>query len=223
MKQSSTESSSEHILVCVNYGRNAERLIRRGYFIASSLHARMTFLTINPLKEDEYSKEKMDNIRSWKTLANEMGAQFVQEESRSREVSKVIVDVSRRLGITQIVLGQSKRSRWEELRKGSIINSILRQIDFIDLHVVAVQRELYQVEDEFEHGVRACLIPTSDKEYRLVTGTCTEKGIDGIFFKSVYTDFESGVFKYKKDRNVLILKVSEGKVVNGKPEVVDSE
>ncbi|MEC2559607.1 sensor histidine kinase KdpD, partial [Bacillus cereus] len=44
------------------------------------------------------------------------------------------------LQVTQILLGQSARTRWEEIRKGSIVNEIMRQTKYIDIHIVADQR-----------------------------------------------------------------------------------
>ncbi len=46
----------------------------------------------------------------------------------------------KRLQVTQILLGQSARTRWEEIRKGSIVNEIMRQTKHIDIHIVADQR-----------------------------------------------------------------------------------
>ncbi len=39
--------------------------------------------------------------------------------------------------VTQMVLGQSARSRWEILRHGSVINYLLREAKNVDLHLVA--------------------------------------------------------------------------------------
>jgi two-component system sensor histidine kinase KdpD len=39
--------------------------------------------------------------------------------------------------VTQICLGRSLRSRWQQLLRASIINEIVRLADGIDVHIVA--------------------------------------------------------------------------------------
>ena len=40
-------------------------------------------------------------------------------------LSKVIAEVAREKHITQIVLGQTAQSRWEQMTKGSLINTLV--------------------------------------------------------------------------------------------------
>lgn len=44
--------------------------------------------------------------------------------------------------VTRIILGQSKRTRWEEIIHGSIVNRILRITKNIDVFVVADRAEV---------------------------------------------------------------------------------
>jgi two-component system sensor histidine kinase KdpD len=46
------------------------------------------------------------------------------------------VEVARERQVTQLVLGQPARSRWEEILRGSIINRVLRMSTDIDIHLV---------------------------------------------------------------------------------------
>ena len=43
--------------------------------------------------------------------------------------------------VTQLVLGQPARSRWEEILRGSIINRVLRMSSDIDIHLVPRSRD----------------------------------------------------------------------------------
>lgn len=52
----------EVILVCVYYGPNGERLIRRGGKIANMLNCPLYVLTVDPLPEDELDIEKKFTI-----------------------------------------------------------------------------------------------------------------------------------------------------------------
>jgi two-component system sensor histidine kinase KdpD len=58
-----------------------------------------------------------------------------------------LVDFAREHQVTQIVLGSSRRSRWEELTKGSVVQRVLRfaaDCD-VDVHVIA-RRDVDPVE-----------------------------------------------------------------------------
>jgi two-component system sensor histidine kinase KdpD len=131
---------SEKILVCVQYGPSAEKLIRRGWRIANRLNAELYVLNVLSDHRGVISQEHRKRIRSWKKLAVEFDAIFILERSRQRKISQVITDVARENHISQIILGQSARTRWEEITKGSIVNSIMRNSKNIDIHIVSEEQ-----------------------------------------------------------------------------------
>lgn len=143
----------EGILVCVYYGPNGERLIQRGCKLANMLDCPLYILTIDSAPFDEMDAEKSDYINRWKQLAEEHNAEeFILLDNEKRPISKVVAEVARQKQITQIILGQTAQSRWEQIAKGSIINSLLREIPFIDLHIISVARALRNEEGMFEKG-----------------------------------------------------------------------
>ncbi len=197
----------ESILVCVYYGPNGERLIQRGCKIASMLKCPLYVLTIDPKPYDELDAEKSDYIDRWKELANEYNVtEFIIKDNEKRPVTKVIAEVAREKKITQIILGQTAQSRWEEIAKGSIINILLREIPFIDLHIVSVSRDLNDHEDHFEKGVRAYL-EREGLRYRLHFSHTKDSVYEGIFFKELGTDFNNGVFKFIKNKETLKVQI----------------
>ncbi len=185
----------ESILVCVYYGPNGERLIRRGGKLANMLDCPFYVLTVDPLPEDEMDIEKIHFIEKWKELAQEHGAeQFIIKYNESRPIAKVIGEVARKNNITQLVIGQTAQSRWKEITKGSFINILLNEIPFVDLHIISVSREINR-DGFFEKGVRAYL--KEDPEgYRLCFNHTQSDVYEGIFYKEVGTDFNNGVFKF---------------------------
>ncbi|MFC4599338.1 universal stress protein [Cohnella hongkongensis] len=186
----------ESILVCVYYGPNGERLIRRGGKLANMLDCPFYVLTVDPLPEDEMDIEKIHFIEKWKELAKEHGAeQFIIKYNESRPVAKVIGEVAKRNNITQLIIGQTAQSRWKEITKGSFINVLLNEIPFVDLHIISVSRELQNQDGFFEKGIRAYL--KEDQEgYRLCFNHTQSDVYEGIFYKEVGTDFNNGVFKF---------------------------
>jgi len=202
----------ESILVCVYYGPNGERLIKRGCKIAGMLDCPLYILTIDPKPFDELDAEKSFYINRWKQLAEQHNAEeFIILDNEKRSISKVIADVARDKKITQIVLGQTAQSRWEQMTKGSIINTLLQEIPFVDLHIISVSRSVQNQEGQFEKGVRAYLVKENE-QYRLQFKHTKNAEFEGIFFKETCTDFNNGLFKFMKDKETLYVHVTEDNV-----------
>jgi two-component system, OmpR family, sensor histidine kinase KdpD len=210
MKQTSMDES---ILVCVYYGPNGERLIRRGCKIARMLECPLYILTVDPQPEDEWDIEKIHYISAWKQLAEEHGADFIVKYNEKRPVAKVIGEVAKQNNITQIVLGQTAQSRWREMTKGSFINVLLHEIPFVDIHIVSVSRELKNQEGFFEKGIRAYLVK-EEEGYRLSFNHTAQDVHEGIFYKEVGTDFNNGVFKFIKDNEMIEVMIVDDYVKN---------
>lgn len=201
-----TTNMDESILVCVYYGPNGERLIKRGCKIAKMLHCPLYILTVDPLPEDEWDIEKIHYIERWKELAEEHDAEFIIKYNEKRPVAKVIGEVARKRNITQVIIGQTAQSRWEEITKGSFINVLLNEIPFVDLHIVSVSRDLKNQEGFFEKGIRAYL-KKDEAGYRLCFNHTHQDVYEGIFYKEVGTDFNNGVFKFMKGGKVIEVQV----------------
>lgn len=197
----------ESILVCVYYGPNGERLIRRGGKIANMLDCPLYVLTVDPLPEDELDIEKIHYIAKWQELAKEHGAEeFIIKYNESRPIAKVIGEVAKQNHITQIVLGQTAQSRWKEITKGSFINILLGEIPFVDLHIVSVSRDLNNQDGFFEKGIRAYLVKEQEG-YRLSFNHTHNDIYEGIFYKEIGTDFNNGVFKFMKNNCMIEVQV----------------
>ena len=199
--------TDESILVCVYYGPNGERLIRRGSRLSKMLDCPLYILTVIPQSLEELDAEKMDYILRWQELAKELGVEeYIIKENEKRPVYKVIAEVARQKEITQIILGQTAQSRWEEITKGSVINVLLREIPFIDLHIISVARHLEDEEGHYEKGVRAYLVKEGEV-YRLSFNHTKDVVYEGIFFKEIGTDFNNGVFRFMSEKETIQVQV----------------
>ncbi|OLN23935.1 histidine kinase [Domibacillus antri] len=202
----------ESILVCAYYGPNGERLIKRGCKIANMLDCPLYILTVDSLPLEELSADKAAYIDQWKALAEELGAEeLIIRDNEKRPAVKVIAEVARELDITQIILGQSPQSRWEEIKKGSFVNMLLREISFVDFHVVSIDRSVEDDENLFDNGTRAYLVK-SDEGHRISFTHSDEVIHEGIFYKETGTDFNNGVFKFIKENKICQLHVTDDKI-----------
>ena len=94
------------------------------------------------------------------------------------------------------------------MTKGSIINTLLQEIPFVDLHIISVSRSVRDQEGQFEKGVRAYLVKENE-QYRLQFKHTKEAEFEGIFFKDTCTDFNNGLFKFMKNKETLYIHVTE--------------
>ncbi|WP_026673398.1 KdpD-like non-kinase potassium sensor [Alkalihalobacterium bogoriense] len=132
---------AEKILVCVQYKGSAERLIRRGARMAKRLKADLYVLNVLSSDKAALIASERKRVRSWRKLSEEFGATFLIERTKGKKVPDVLCDVILAHHITHIVLGQSARTRWEEVWKGSIVNTIMRMTENVDIHIVADERK----------------------------------------------------------------------------------
>ena len=207
----------ESILVCVYYGLNGERLIRRGHKIASMLDCPLYILSVDSKPLDTFDAEKSSYIEQWKKLSDELEVEkFILLDDEKRPIQKVISEVAKNYRISQIIVGQSAQSRWEEITKGSFLNVLLKEVPFVDFHIVAVQRPTEdEIYDTYEKGVRAYLI--KENENFNVAFTCPKNvSIEGIFFKEIGTDFDNGIFKFTYNDKMHEIHITEGSVVDVK-------
>ncbi|MFD2617953.1 KdpD-like non-kinase potassium sensor [Terrilactibacillus laevilacticus] len=127
----------EKILVCVQYSQTAEKLIRRGWRMANRLKADLYVLTVIDQDPNDMTDVIKQKIKYWEALCEQLHATFLIEQKNKRKPAQVIVNIAKKYYITQILIGQSARTRWEEIVRGSIVNEIMRNTTNIDIHIVA--------------------------------------------------------------------------------------
>ncbi|MEB6549689.1 universal stress protein [Heyndrickxia sporothermodurans] len=132
--------ATEKILVSVQYHWNGSILIRRGHQIAKRLGGDLQVVCFRFVKKP-LSKNEAAFRRSIKKLVEKLGGEFEELPFTTEHVAEVIIEYAMKKNITRIVIGQSKRSRWEEILYGSIINKILRKTHNIDIFIVADRSE----------------------------------------------------------------------------------
>lgn len=126
----------EVIFVCVNLREDSERLIRRGFRIAYRLKAEWYVIFVKHQYEMQ-SDEKLilDKLLS---LTHRLGGIFEIYTTRDRRsVFKEIKKQLQTKKATQVILGQSARTRWQEIMGGSIVARLLREVRHLDVLIVA--------------------------------------------------------------------------------------
>jgi two-component system, OmpR family, sensor histidine kinase KdpD len=127
----------ERVLVCISTYPNTVQLLRRGARVASYMHARFYVLYVN--EPDRFlTKAESLHIATCERLCQEFGGEFIQV--RDYNVIKAIAQTAKQYRITQIVMGESQKSRWQIFWKGSLTQQILRLLKNVDIHIISTSR-----------------------------------------------------------------------------------
>jgi two-component system sensor histidine kinase KdpD len=130
-------SIHERVLVCVSTYPNAIQLLRRGARIAGYMHAPFYCLFVDD--PDRFlTKAESLHIETCERLCKEFGGEFIRVSGQDK--AKAIADVAKNYYITQIVIGESQRSRWKLMLRGSLTHNLLRSLKNIDVHIISTDK-----------------------------------------------------------------------------------
>jgi two-component system, OmpR family, sensor histidine kinase KdpD len=128
----------ERVLVCISTYPNAVQLIRRGARIAAYMHAPLYCLFVDD--PDRFlSKAESLHIETCERLCQEFSGEFIRASGQS--VARTIAEVATNYRITQIVIGESQRSRWKLILRGSLTHKLLRSLKNIDVHIISTDNK----------------------------------------------------------------------------------
>jgi two-component system, OmpR family, sensor histidine kinase KdpD len=131
----------ERVLVCISTYPNTIQLLRRGARVANYMHARFYVLFVN--EPDRFlTKAESLHIDTCERLCQEFGGEFLQV--REYNILKAIVQTAQQYRITQIVMGESQKSRWQMFWKGSLTQQILRLLKNVDIHIISTSKTATQ-------------------------------------------------------------------------------
>ena len=127
----------ERVLVCVSTYPNSLQLIRRGARLAGYMHAPLCGLFID--EPDRFlTKEESLHIETCERLVKEFNGQFMRVAEQNK--AKAIAEVAEKHHITQIVIGESQRSHWKIILRGSFTQQLLKSLKHIDIHIIATEK-----------------------------------------------------------------------------------
>ncbi len=121
--------STERVLVAFDARPAAQHILRVGWRLANGLKAPFIAVTVLPPGQT-VTIALQNQIR----LAEDLGAEVLL--LRESDVPTALAHLARTRQITQLVIGQPARSRWQEIRNGSIVNRLLRLPIEADVHIV---------------------------------------------------------------------------------------
>jgi two-component system, OmpR family, sensor histidine kinase KdpD len=131
----------EKVMVCLSSRPGTERLLRAGARIAGRLATNWFAVYVETPDSDHRhgDPEAFARLEEYERMARELGARVVTLKGKS--VSDTLIDFAQHENISHVVFGQSARSRFDILLRGSIINRFLAEMRETTVQVVPLSRE----------------------------------------------------------------------------------
>jgi two-component system sensor histidine kinase KdpD len=141
--------TSERILVAVTAAPGTDAIVRRAARMAARIKADLQVLHV--VSGEGSSRSQDQQLELLRQIASDVGAHWT--EVQADDPAQAVIQVARDRQITQIVVGSSSRSRWQEFKGGgSIVRKIARLAGAagIDMHIIARRDARPEVEEEVE-------------------------------------------------------------------------
>ena len=131
----------EKVMVCLSSRPGTERLIRSGARIAGRLATNWYAVYVETPDQDKRhgDPEAFQRMEEYERLARDLGAKVVV--LKDKNVSDALIAFTKRENISHVVFGQSARSRFDILLRGSVINRFLAEVRDTTVQVVPMSKE----------------------------------------------------------------------------------
>jgi len=128
-----TWETRERILVALTGAPGSDAVIRRAGRLARRNQGELIGVHISPT--DGLAHRRGPELDRHRRLLEELGGAY--REVVGDDIAETLVAVAHSERITQVVIGASRRSRSQELTRGSVVNDLLRLARDLDVHVIS--------------------------------------------------------------------------------------
>ncbi|USI74790.1 sensor histidine kinase [Sphingomonas morindae] len=131
-----TWAGGERIVVAVSEQPGGEGLVRAAKRIADALHAPWTAVYVETPRAQSFDAEAHRRIAQALALATQLGGAVASVPAT--HVVEGLKAFAAEARATQLVVGKSARSRWFELRHGSVVDQLVRETPDMAVHVLPI-------------------------------------------------------------------------------------
>jgi two-component system sensor histidine kinase KdpD len=133
----------EKVMVCLSTRPGTERLLRVGARVAGRLATNWYAVYVTkPDNKGHDDPEAFHRLEEYQRMARDLGAKVVSLTDRN--VSDALIHFAQQENISHVVFGQSARSRWDILFRGSVLNRFLSEIRDVTVQVVPMNKPLHK-------------------------------------------------------------------------------
>ncbi|GAA0338500.1 sensor histidine kinase KdpD [Sphingomonas oligophenolica] len=130
-------AGGERIVVAVSELPGGDFLVRAAKRIADSLRAPWTAVHVETPRYADFGPEEHRRLAATMNLASRLGAQVMSLPAPT--VLQGLISVLADVRATQLIVGKSNRSRWFELRHGSVVDRVVRGTPGVAVHVLPME------------------------------------------------------------------------------------
>ncbi len=123
----------ERVLVALTGAPGNDAVIRRAARIAGRVGGDL--VGVHVVSSDGLVGHTEGTLVEHRRLLEELGGTY--RDVVGDDVAETLVAAARTDRATQLVIGASRRSRWDEVRGGSVVNRLLRLARDLDIHVIS--------------------------------------------------------------------------------------
>jgi two-component system sensor histidine kinase KdpD len=151
----------ERVAVAVTGAPGTADLIRRAARVAQRTHGEL--LGVHVVSQQGLVQTDHGVVPDHRRLLEEVGGEF--HEVAGGDVAVALIDFARTENCTQLVLGASRQSCWQELTRGSVISRTIKMAWPIDVLVVSEDAKTAQEDDPAagDPGPRATSLPRTSR------------------------------------------------------------
>ncbi|KTT74658.1 sensor histidine kinase [Sphingomonas endophytica] len=129
-----TWAGGDRIVVAISEQPGCDTLVRAAKRVADGLRGPWTAVFVETPRAAGFTDAQHARIAATMTLATQLGGAVATVPAAS--VVDGLQSVLTDLRATQLVLGKSRRSRWFELRHGSVVDTLVRDTPDVTVHVL---------------------------------------------------------------------------------------
>jgi two-component system sensor histidine kinase KdpD len=135
----------EKVMVCLSTRPGTERLLRIGARVAGRLATNWYAVYVTRPDDDKGhgDPEAYHRLEEYQRMARDLGAKVVMLTDRN--VSDALIRFAQQENISHVIFGQSARSRWDVLLRGSVLNRFLSEVRDVSVQIVPMQKPLRKV------------------------------------------------------------------------------
>jgi two-component system sensor histidine kinase KdpD len=132
----------EKVMVCLSTRPGTERLLRVGARVAGRLATNWYAVYVTKPDGDKGhgDPDAFHRLEEYERMARDLGAKVVSLSDRN--VSDALIRFAQQESISHVVFGQSVRSRWDILFRGSVLNRFLAEVRDVTVQVVPMNKPL---------------------------------------------------------------------------------
>jgi len=132
----------EKVMVCISARPGTDKLVRVGARVAGRLATNWYAVNVAAPEQGKGhdDPEAFHRLQEYQRMARDLGAQVITLTDKN--IADALIRFAQQESISHVVFGQSVRSRWDILLRGSVLNRFLAEVRDVTVQVVPMQKPI---------------------------------------------------------------------------------